>query len=124
MSAFKDLSKVGILLIGVALLIVAAIAIHWYLTFLIHHFSRPYEPPPLHAHCSDKAIIIHAERELLDVKVLDNRSNLLCSFERIVKGSEELCMVDSFGVYVVQVEDFKDIVICERKHPPTHVYID
>jgi len=108
MKALDYLSKMGILLIGIALIILASIAVHAYITFLQHS----QRTTPFTAYCAYNAVVIHAYQELRDVKVVDNRSSILCSFDRIPEDSEELCMVGGEGVYVVQVGERKDVVEC------------
>ena len=111
MRTFSDLSKIGILMIGVALLVIAGITVHFYLTFM-QRIPPPSPPSPFNAYCRHNAVIIHANREIRDVRVLDNSSNQVCFFEKISAGSEELCMVGSRGVYVVHAGDHKDVVEC------------
>lgn len=108
----RDLSKIGILLIGVALIVIAVIAMHFYTTYVIPQISRPWLVPQFYAYCRYKTIVIHADRDLADIKVLDNRSNQLCLFEKIPAGSEEICNVESYGIYIVQVGDHKRVVEC------------
>jgi hypothetical protein len=91
MQVVRDLSKIGVLLIGIALIVIAAIAVHFYITYVIHQMLRPGPASPFYAYCRHKTIIIHADRDLADVRVLDNRSNRLCLFEKIPAGSEEIC---------------------------------
>jgi len=106
-----DLLKIGILLIGISLIVIASIAVHFYITF-IQRIPSPSPPQPFSAYCHHNAIVIHANQELEDVKVLDNSSKEVCFFERISAGSEELCMVEYHGFYIVQARDHKDIVGC------------
>jgi len=111
MKALSDISKIGILMIGVALLVIAGIAVHFYITFL-QRVPPPSPPPPFHAYCRYNAVIIHANQDLENLEVLDNRSMRLCSFDRIRAGSEELCAVGGSGLYVVQAGEYKKIVEC------------
>ncbi|MDW8021476.1 MAG: hypothetical protein RMI78_02460 [Nitrososphaerota archaeon] len=111
MSSFRDFSKIGVLMIGIALLIIAGIAVHFY-TYYIQRAPSPPPPTPLYAYCRNNAVIVHANQEIVSVKVLDNRSNQICFFEKIPSGSEELCMVGDYGVYVVQWGEHKDVVEC------------
>jgi len=119
-SSLRDLAKVGVLLIGVALLILALIALHLYIAFY-GRIQPPYPERPLSAYCSHGAVIISANEELEDVKVLDNRSRIICIFDKIPRGSKELCLTGGQGFYVVQWRDFKDVVGCwhevERMRP-------
>jgi len=111
MRTFSDVSKIGILMIGVALLVIAGIAVHFYLTFM-QRIPPPLPPSPFNAYCRHNAVIIHANQEIRDVRVLDNSSNQVCFFEKISAGSEELCMVEGRGLYVVQAGDHKNVVEC------------
>jgi len=110
MNTFRDLSKIGILLIGISLLIIAGLAVHIYLIFIQHLPST--STSPFNAYCSHNAIIIHANVELTEVQVYDNRSRQICFFDKIPRNSEELCMVEAPGVYVVKVGDHKNVVEC------------
>ena len=98
-------------LIGIASIVIALIALHFYVTYLIrppYSVSRPF-----HAYCiMDKAIVINALEDIEDVIVLDNRSNMVCAFNKIKNGSEELCIVSGHGIYIVQYNDFKEVVKC------------
>jgi len=120
MNAFRDLSKIGILLIGISLLIIAGLAVHWYLTFIQR--LPPSSTSPFNAYCSHNAIVIHANVELMGVQVHDNRSRQICFFDRIPRGSEELCVVGASGAYIVKVGDHKDVVECWP--PPKRVWSD
>jgi len=110
MNTFRDLSKIGILLIGISLLIIAGLAVHIYLIFIQHLPST--STSPFNAYCSHNAIIIHANVELTEVQVYDNRSRQICFFDKIPRSSEELCVVEAPGVYVVKVGDHKNVVEC------------
>lgn len=111
MRRLGDLSKLGIFMIGVALLVIAGITAHFYLTFM-QRIPAPSPPPPFKAYCRHGAVIIHANWEIRDVKVLDNSLSQVCFFEKIPAGSEELCMVEGRGLYVVQVGGHKNVVEC------------
>ncbi|MCF3653793.1 MAG: hypothetical protein L2C94_006510 [Aigarchaeota archaeon] len=112
MQVARDLSKIGVLLIGVALIVIAAIIVHFYITYAIPQISRPWPTSQFYAYCRHKTIVIHADRDLTDIRVLDNRSNQLCLIEKIPAGSEEICPVESYGMYLVQVGDYKRVVEC------------
>ena len=120
MNAFRDLSKIGVLLIGISLLIIAGLAVHWYLTFIQR--LPPSSTSPFNAYCSHNAIIIHANVELTEVKVYDNRSRQICLFDRIPRDSEELCVVEVPGAYIVEAGDRKDVVECWP--PPKRIWSD
>ncbi|MEM4497774.1 MAG: hypothetical protein QW516_03110 [Nitrososphaerota archaeon] len=112
MRELRDLSKIGVLLIGIALLAIAAIAVHFYITYVIPQMLRVGAPDPFYAYCSHKNVIVHANREISDVMVLDNRSSQVCFFGRIPAGSDELCPVKDYGVYIVQGGEYKRVVEC------------
>jgi len=120
MDTFRDLSKIGILLIGISLLIIASLAVHWYLTFIQR--LPPSSISLFNAYYSHNAIVIHANVELTGVQVHDNRSRQICSFDRIPRGSEELCVVGAPGAYIVKVGDHKDVVECWP--PPRRFWSD
>lgn len=111
MSSLKDLSKIGTFLIGIALIIIAGIAVHFYITF-VQKTPPPSPPAPFYAYCSHRTVIIHADREISDVRVLDNRSSQICFFKRIPAGSDEICPVKDYGVYAVQTGEYKRVIEC------------
>ncbi|MCL7394765.1 MAG: hypothetical protein LZ161_00855 [Thaumarchaeota archaeon] len=108
MNGFRDLMKIGILLIGISAIIIASLATHVYLTQSLR------QQPPLTAYCYDMAIVITAGKELRDVRILDNRSSILHTFPRIPAGSQEFFIVPSEGVYAVQANDYKVVVHCMK----------
>ncbi|MEM3065755.1 MAG: hypothetical protein QXI81_00255 [Nitrososphaerota archaeon] len=108
MSGLRDLMRIGILLIGISAIIIASLIMHMYLT----QFVR--QQPPLTAYCSDMAIVITAGKELENVKILDNRSSTLHTFQRIPAGSQEFFIAPSQGVYAVQADDYKVVVHCVK----------
>lgn len=107
MSAFRDLMRIGILLIGISAIIIASLVMHMYLTQFVRQ-------PPLTAYCSDMAIIITAGKDLENVKILDNRSLTLHMLPRIPAGSQEFFVVPSQGLYAVQAGDYKVVVHCTK----------
>lgn len=112
-SYLRDFSKIGVFLIGIALIILASIVLHFYVTYLIRTLPLQTVSRPFNAYCTvDRAIIVNALQDIEDVVVLDNRSNTVCAFNKIKSGSEELCMAREYGVYIVQYNDFKDVVEC------------
>lgn len=112
MSGVRDLMRIGVLLIGVSLMVFAALAVHMYFFRIM---AAPYQQRPFSAYCDDMAIVISASRDISDVRVLDNQTRVVCSFDKIPAGSEELCLVDSHGFYVVQSGDYNDVVRCEQR---------
>lgn len=112
MRELRDLSKIGVLLIGVALLVIAVVAAHFYVTYVVPQMLRVGTPEPFYAYCRHKTVIIHANREVVDIRVLDNRSSQVCFFERIPAGSDEPCLVKDYGIYVVQSGEYKRVAEC------------
>ena len=106
-----DLWKIGVFLIGVSAVVISAIALHLY--FRVYS-EAPYKPQDFYAYCQDKTIIISANKDLTDVEVLDNQSKVVCGFPRINANSDELCSVDSIGIYQVKYESLKKIVSCRE----------
>lgn len=111
MNSLKDLWKIGVLMTGIAFLIIAGITTHFYISY-IQRMPPSSPPTPLYAYCRYNAVVVHANQEIMSIKVLDNRSNQICFFEKIPAGSEELCMVGDYGFYVVQLGEYKDVVEC------------
>ncbi|GEM_PF-817418 len=112
-SSIRDFAKIGVFLIGIALVILASIVLHFYITYMSKTFFSHSIDRPFNAYCTfNKVVIVSALKDLERVKILDNRSNTICLFDRMKSGSEELCIVNEYGVYIVQHDDFKDVVEC------------
>lgn len=106
-----DLLKIGIFLLGISGIIISFIALKIY--FKIERAEE--NSRQFFSYCSDKNIIINANRESLDdVKILDAQNKSVCAFDKISANSEELCVVDSYGFFAIQTEDKKDIVECRE----------
>ena len=106
-----DLLKIGVFLLGISGIIISLLAYDIYST---SKERGEYYKKPFYAHCSEKAIIINARETLENIEILDNQAQVICNFDKILAGSEELCFVDVFGFYVVQAEDRKDVVKCRE----------
>jgi len=111
--ARPSLLGLGVLLVGVAAVIAAGIALHGYITQMSHR----YVPPAFTVYCYNTTIVVGANEELSEVKVLDPNGTVVCRFERVRKGSDEICQVKRQGVYVVLSGDLKRAVVCTP--PPT-----
>ena len=110
-----DILKLGVLLLGVSALIVTMLAVHAYYRTL--QYSSAQEN--FLAYCSFNTIVVHANDELKDVKIFRSNGTLVCEIEEIPRGSDEVCNVDSDGVYLVQVGNLKRAVTCSRPpYPP------
>jgi len=104
-----DLLRLGVLLLGISALITASVILHAYYTGTIR--SAPKER--FYSYCNFNTVIIHANEELKDVRVLKPDGVAICDIKRIVSGSDEICSVPSEGVYVVQAGDVKRAVTCQ-----------
>jgi hypothetical protein len=112
-----DVARVGVLLIGVALIIIAALAVYAYLD--IRKTYPPAEPPPFSAYCHDGVVVVSARIDLRDVKVVDADGRVYCTFASIKAGAEKLCRVGNATVYLVEAGDFSRAVFCFRPVPVT-----
>ncbi|GEM_PF-6371675 len=103
----------GIVLLGIAALIIALLAVHFYVTSLL---SRPPDMlrSDFHAYCEYGTVIIHANARLDGVKVMDARGNLICRLPEVPAGSDEVCEVGGSGVYVVESGRAKRAVVCRE----------
>lgn len=105
-----DLLRLGVLLLGVSALIVALVALHAYYT----NYTKIANRENFYAYCDLNTVIIHANEELRDVRVLKPEGDTICNFSRITRGSDDVCRVPSEGIYIVQVGDFKRAVTCGK----------
>lgn len=112
---FSDPLRVGVFLLGVSALILALIALSFYLKSMAYQSQEYSYKPNLYGICRYKTIIINAYNELKDVAVLDEEGSVLCSFDRIPPNSDEVCKVPSEGVYVIRAGEVKRVVICEKE---------
>ena len=111
----RDLLRIGVLLIGISSILVAAAAVHFYFNVVLRQASS-IETEPFYAHCELGVVIIKARSQLSDVRVINSNGSVICSFEDIPKGSDETCRVGRDGVYLVEVKDRKRAVVCRT--PP------
>ena len=110
-----DLLKVGVFMIGVALLVIAALGVALYLE------ARWRSPPDVgfYAQCVDRYVVVHASRDLAGVKVATPEGGVLCVFDSVKAGSDVLCPVGNGTVYVVAAGGVTRVVECYRPPPPT-----
>ena len=112
-----NVAHVGVLLIGVALIIIAVLAVYVYLD--TRKTYPPAEPPPFYAHCHDGVVVVSARVDLRDVKVVDADGRVYCTFTSIKAGAEKLCRVGNASAYLVEAGDFSRAVFCFRPVPAT-----
>jgi hypothetical protein len=110
-----DVARAGVLLIGVALIIIAALAVYAYLD--IRRTYPPAELPPFSAYCHDDVVVVSARVDLRDVKVMDADGRVYCTFASIKAGAEKLCRVGNATAYLVEAGDFSRAVLCYRPVP-------
>ncbi|MEM1520047.1 MAG: hypothetical protein QXO55_07375 [Candidatus Korarchaeum sp.] len=115
-----DLLKVGVLLLGISALIIAGLAVHAYYKGVLSYPAPIMES--FHAYCSFNVVIIHANDDLRNVSVSSSNGTLICRFDSVPKGSDEVCNVNKDGVYVVRVGNLKRAVTCSTwvaPYPPS-----
>ena len=105
-----DLLKIGVFLIGVSMLIIAIVLLQLY----VNTVSNSWEPPKLDAwgDSSNDVIVITARDTLTNVVVKDKNGTILCKFDKINKGSQEICPVNCPGVFTVESNGIKRVVTC------------
>jgi hypothetical protein len=127
-----NLANIGILLIGVALIIMAVADVYKYLDMREMYSPPPppmelfppyqhLEPPLIHAYCQDGVVVISAQVDLRDVKVVDVDGRVYCTFASIKAGAEKLCKVGNATAYLVEAGNFSRAVFCYRPMPVTPV---
>lgn len=111
---FMDLLRAGVFMIGVALLVIAALGVAVYLE------ARWRNPPDVgfYAQCVDRYVVVHASRDLAGVKVTTPEGGILCVFDLVKAGSDALCPVENGTVYVVAVGDVTRVVQCSGPPAP------
>jgi hypothetical protein len=125
-----NLANIGILLIGVALIIMAVADIYQYLDMRQMYSPPPppkelfppyayVEPLPIHAYCQDDVVVISPQVDLSDVKVVDVDGRIHCTFASIKAGAEKLCKVGNATAYLVEAVNFSRAVFCYRPVPVT-----
>jgi hypothetical protein len=104
-----DILKIGVFLMGLSGLIISLIALSFYLKSL--GYETPYKSD-FYVYCSDKTVVINAFKDLQNVEVQNAKGKVFCSFAQIPADSDELCVVDNTGFYVVKVANKKKVVEC------------
>jgi len=125
-----NLANIGILLIGVALIIMAVVNVFNYLDMRVMYSPPPPpmelfpprvyqhpEPPPILAYCHDGVVVVSARVDLSDVKVVDVDGRVYCTFASIKAGAEKLCKVGNATAYLVESGDFSRAAQCYRPVP-------
>ncbi|GEM_PF-925492 len=117
MSKIKDLDlgKIGLLLIGISTLIASIVLTSWY--YEMTKRNIPYYEESFSAYCSQKGngtfIIINAISTIYDVVVQNINNETLCYFQKINKGSSEICKVNNYNsLYIISTKNQKKVVEC------------
>jgi hypothetical protein len=110
-----NVAHVGVLLIGVALIIIAVLAVYVYLD--TRKTYPPAEPLPFYTNCHDGVVVVSARVDLRDVKVVDADGRIYCTFASIKAGAEKLCRVGNATAYLVEASNFSRAVLCYRPVP-------
>lgn len=112
-----DILRVGVLLLGISALIVALLAVHAYYRSILQY---PPAQEIFYAYCNYNTVIVHANDDLRNVSVFSSNGTLICRLDEISKGSDEVCNVNSQGVYIVQAGNLKRAVTCSTPpYPPS-----
>jgi hypothetical protein len=113
-----NVAHVGVLLIGVAFIIIAVLAVYVVLAVVYAYLDTggTYPPPAelFYAHCHDDVVVVLARVDLRDVKVVDVDGRVYCTFASIKAGTEKLCRVGNATAYLVESGDFSRAVFCIR----------
>ncbi len=112
------MAHVGVLLIGVALIIIAVLAVYVYFDTRTKYPLA--EPLPFYAYCHYDVVIVSAQVDLRDVKVVDADGRVYCTFASIKAGAEKLCRVGNATAYLVEAGDFSRVAQCFRPVPVIH----
>ena len=107
-----DLLRIGVFLIGISMLIISIILLQWHIRAMTNY----WEPPKLDAwgDSSNNVIIITARDTLTNVVVKDKNGTVLCKFDKINKGSQEICPVSCPGIFTVESDGIKRVVTCYK----------
>jgi hypothetical protein len=128
-----NLANIGILLIGVALIMMAVADIYKYLDMREMYSPPPppmelfppqaphLEPPPIHAYCQDDVVVISPLVDLSDIKVVDVDGRVYCTYASIKARAEKLCKVGNATAYLIEAGNFSRAVFCYRPVPVTPV---
>ena len=118
----SDFSKLSSLILALGVLLIGIAAIGFYLELKKSTERGSTISEPLWARCVENAIIITAREDLSDV-VVRAKGVELCRFDRIAKGSEEVCYLDGRSlnetrVFVVEAGNVKKAVVCYQPVKP------
>lgn len=111
-STLRDLSKVGMFMMGIALLIIAGIAVHLYIFYIQ---SASVALTPLYAYCRNKALMVHENQEIVNVMVLDNRSDQICFFEKLKVAHKNYVWLKVIGSMWFSLESIRTLSNALRK---------
>lgn len=113
-----DLYKAGVLLIGIALTVIATVGLLLYLDIRAR-MPPPtsYQQPTIMAYCHDDYLVVSAQEEVKDIKVLDADGVLYCTFDRIPPGSDKVCKIGNHTLYVVEAGGVTKAVQCLAPPP-------
>ncbi len=119
-----DLLKIGVFLIGIAMLMMAGILLHLYIKTITTESS--WKPSKFYASCDSKnsVIIISARETITNVTVKDKNGTIICKFSKINANSEEMCTIEIPGVFTVESEGTKKVVSCYEIEEMKPVAID
>ena len=118
--AGRDLLRIGVLLIGISSIVLAILAAHFYFNILIRE-ARPPVQAPFHVYCDQGVVVISARSPLSGVIVMDANRTVICSFDEVPEGSDEICRVGEDGIYLVVAGGRKRAVVC--RSPPEVVTV-
>lgn len=104
-----NMLQAGVLLFGVASFIVSLVIVHFYFS-MISGFNSGQ--PDFSASCERSVVQISAYKQLGEVKVADAGGNVVCSFQSISAGSDEICYTKATGMLTVVSGNLKKVVNC------------
>ena len=110
-----DLLRIGVFLIGVSMLLISFIILHYYIRSLGHD---TWKPPAFHAYCNsnDGNIVISAEKTVSNITVKNSTGYVFCKINEIKAGSDEICFVGKnvTGTFLIETPDIKKVVECNK----------
>ncbi len=118
----SEVAKLSSIILALGVLLIGIAAIDFYLELKKSMERSGGTQEPFWARCVEDAIIIAAKKDLKDVAV-SAKGNVLCKFDRIGRGSEEVCYIDDrtlneTRVFAVKAGDVKKAVVCYRPVKP------
>ncbi len=117
-----ELSRLSSIILALGVLLIGIAAIGFYLEIKKSIERGEGVQEPFWARCVENAIIISAREDLNDV-VVGGKDREICRFDRIGKGSEEVCYLNSdilneTRVFVVSAGEIKKAVVCYQPVKP------